>query len=96
MKWNKISIGDLGEVITGNTPLTTDREFYGGPYPFIKPTDMDIDRRHVTKWEENYSEKAFKKYKNAYIPQDLLVLLLLVLSEKKYFKLINIASQINR
>lgn len=68
MKWNKISIGDLGEVITGNTPLTTDREFYGGPYPFIKPTDMDIDRRHVTKWEENYSEKAFKKYKNAYIP----------------------------
>lgn len=68
MKWHEISIGDLGEVITGNTPLTTDREFYGGAYPFIKPTDMEIDRRYVTTWEENYSEKAFKKYKNAYIP----------------------------
>lgn len=68
MKWNEISIGELGEVITGNTPLTTNREFYGGPYPFIKPTDMEIDRRHVTRWEENYSEKAYKKYKNAYIP----------------------------
>lgn len=68
MKWKEISIGDLGEVVTGNTPLTTDREFYGGSYPFIKPTDMDLDRRRVTKWEENYSEKAFKKYKNAYIP----------------------------
>ncbi|MBT1699629.1 restriction endonuclease subunit S [Fulvivirgaceae bacterium PWU4] len=68
MKWNEISIGDLGEVITGNTPLTTDREFYGGVYPFIKPTDMEIGMRHVTKWEENYSEKAFKKYKKAYIP----------------------------
>lgn len=68
-EWIEINIGSIGEVITGNTPLTSDREFYGGKHQFIKPTDMDIDRRHVTKWEENYSEKAFKKYKNSYIPK---------------------------
>jgi type I restriction enzyme S subunit len=66
--WKEVNIGSLGKVITGNTPLTSDREFYGGSYPFIKPTDMDLDRRRVSKWEENYSDKAFKKFKNAYIP----------------------------
>ncbi|WP_369013001.1 restriction endonuclease subunit S [Flavobacterium anhuiense] len=66
--WKEITIGDLGQVITGNTPPKKDSENYGGSYPFIKPTDMDIDKRHVTSWEENYSEKAFKKYKNSYIP----------------------------
>ena len=29
---------------------------------------MDLDRRYVTSWDENYSEKAFKRYKNSYIP----------------------------
>jgi len=67
--WIEINIGSIGQVVTGNTPLTSDKEFYGGIHQFIKPTDMDIDRRHVTKWEENYSEKAFKKYKNSYIPK---------------------------
>lgn len=66
--WKEVNIGSLGEVITGNTPPTADREYYGGHYPFIKPTDMDLDRRRVTKWEENFTEKAFKKYKNSYIP----------------------------
>ncbi|MGL2995165.1 restriction endonuclease subunit S [Flavobacterium sp. TSSA_36] len=66
--WKEITIGDLGQVITGNTPPKKDADNYGGPYPFIKPTDMDIDRRYVTSWEENYSEKAFKRYNNSYIP----------------------------
>nr|WP_315146203.1 restriction endonuclease subunit S [uncultured Flavobacterium sp.] len=66
--WKEVTIGDLGQVITGNTPPKKDADNYGGSYPFIKPTDMDIDRRYVTNWEENYSEKAFKRYKNSYIP----------------------------
>lgn len=68
MKWKAISIGELGDVVTGNTPLTSDRRFYGGKYPFIKPTDMEIDRKHVESWDETYSDIAFEKYKNALIP----------------------------
>lgn len=66
--WKEVIIGDLGQVITGNTPPKKDADNYGGSYPFIKPTDMDIDRRYVASWEENYSDKAFKRYKNSYIP----------------------------
>jgi len=65
--WKEVTIGDLGKVITGNTPPKNEPANYGGSYPFIKPTDMDIDRRHVTKWEEYYSDVAFKRYKNSYI-----------------------------
>lgn len=64
-----VKIGDLGKVITGNTPPTSDESNYGGKYPFIKPTDMTIDRKHVYDYEETYSEKAFKRYKNSYIPK---------------------------
>jgi len=66
--WKEVTIGDLGKVVTGNTPPKNDPSNYGGDYPFIKPTDMEIGRRYCTNWEENYSEKAFKKYKNSYIP----------------------------
>ena len=66
--WKEVKIGDLGQVITGNTPPKKDPSNYGTEYPFIKPTDMDIGRRYVTSWDENYSEKAFKRYRNSYIP----------------------------
>ena len=66
--WKEVTIGQLGKVITGNTPPKKDSANYGGVYPFIKPTDMEIDSRHVNVWEENYSEKAYKRYKNSFIP----------------------------
>lgn len=66
--WKQVKIGDLGKVVTGNTPPKKDPDNYGNEYPFIKPTDMELDKRHVTSWDENYSEKAFKRYKNSYIP----------------------------
>ncbi|MEQ8551831.1 MAG: restriction endonuclease subunit S [Cyclobacteriaceae bacterium] len=66
--WKEIRISDLGPVITGNTPPKSDPNNYGGSYPFIKPTDMTIGQRFVHEWDETYSEKAFKRYKKAYIP----------------------------
>jgi len=64
----EVKIGDLGKVVTGNTPPKKDPSNYDGTYPFIKPTDMDIDKRYVTEWDENYSEKAYKQYHRSYIP----------------------------
>ncbi|MDT9188346.1 MAG: restriction endonuclease subunit S [Limnospira sp. PMC 894.15] len=40
--WSTVSIADIGEVVTGNTPPTKQREiFYGGNIPFVKPPDLD-------------------------------------------------------
>ena len=68
MSWKTICIGDLGKVITGNTPPKKDPEFYGVDYKFIKPTDMDIDARYTHITEDHYSLKAYEKYKKSLIP----------------------------
>jgi type I restriction enzyme S subunit len=69
MKWETVEIGQLGEVITGNTPPRKNPELYGDYIPFIKPTDMEIDRRYTPNPEECYSELGFEKYRNSLIPK---------------------------
>lgn len=69
MKWEKVEIGQLGEVITGNTPPRKNPELYGNFIPFIKPTDMEIDRRFTPNPEEYYSELGYEKYRNSLIPR---------------------------
>lgn len=69
MKWEKVEIGQLGEVITGNTPPRKNPELYGDFIPFIKPTDIEIDRRFTPKPEECYSELGFEKYRKSLIPK---------------------------
>ena len=40
--WVWATVDMIGEVITGGTPPTSKKEvFYGGPIPFLKPTDLD-------------------------------------------------------
>ncbi|MFD0778968.1 hypothetical protein ACFQZF_11190 [Flavobacterium myungsuense] len=68
MSWIQISIGDIGKVITGNTPPKSNPEFYGNDYKFIKPTDMEIGQRYTPITEDYYSELAYKKYINSLIP----------------------------
>ncbi len=69
MTWKKIEIGQLGQVITGNTPPRKNPELYGDFIPFIKPTDIEIDRRFTPNPEECYSELGFEKYRKSLIPK---------------------------
>jgi type I restriction enzyme S subunit len=69
MKWETVEIGQLGEVVTGNTPPRKNPELYGDFIPFIKPTDMEIDRRYTPNPEECYSELGYEKYKKSLIPK---------------------------
>lgn len=68
MTWETVKIGDLGKVITGNTPPKKNPEFYGDAYKFIKPTDMNIGERFTPETEEYYSLVAYEKYRKSLIP----------------------------
>lgn len=68
MTWVTVKIGDLGKVITGNTPPKKNPEFYGDAYKFIKPTDMNIGERFTPETEEYYSAVAYEKYRKSLIP----------------------------
>ena len=39
--WRDRQVRDLGEIITGRTPSTKRKEFYGGDYNLISPADLD-------------------------------------------------------
>lgn len=38
--WHKASIGEVGTVVTGTTPATSSKSFYGGDIPFVAPGDL--------------------------------------------------------
>ena len=67
--WKEYHIKDLGTVITGNTPPTTQREYYGNEYKFIKPTDMIEGQRFVDSTEESLSDLGYQKYKKSLLPK---------------------------
>lgn len=58
--WLWINVGNLGDVITGKTPSTGRKDFFGNDYPFIKPTDLNIGY-HVTKSNSGLSKKGIKQ-----------------------------------
>ena len=65
--WVSKKIGELGKVVTGKTPTTTDPENFGGPYPFI--TIPDLDGRHfIDCAQRTLSEKGAKALKNNVLP----------------------------
>ena len=68
MSWAEVAIGDLGRVVTGDTPPRKNPEYYGSAYPFIKPTDMKVGQRFTKDYEECYSEEGFVKYNKKLIP----------------------------
>ena len=55
--WQWCTINDISEVITGSTPSKNNTEYYGGNFPFYKPTDLDTGR-HVMKASEYLTEKG--------------------------------------
>lgn len=60
--WKEITLSDIGRVVTGKTPPTSDVSFYGGLYPFITPTDIKEDHNYcVTERYLSESGKTFQK-----------------------------------
>lgn len=70
-KWHTDKIGNLGRVVTGKTPQTAHKEFYGGEFPFITPTDIStFDIRYVSETERTISNLWANKNKKYILPRD--------------------------
>lgn len=67
--WEKVKVGDLGEVITGKTPSTKISENFNGDIPFIKTPDMH-KASIVIESEETLSERGAKTQVNKFIPEN--------------------------
>lgn len=64
-----VTIGDLGTIITGKTPPTTNKNYYGNYAVFIKPTDISEQSKYTYETEEMYSKLAAEKYESSLVPK---------------------------
>ena len=55
--WEWVRIGTIGMTVTGGTPSKAHPEYYGGDYPFFKPSDLAAGR-HIIKASEYLSESG--------------------------------------
>lgn len=67
--WRKVTINDLGKIITGSTPPTKKTEYYGNEYPFITPTDIEIDSR-IVHTERFLSQEGYEYNKKRLLPRN--------------------------
>jgi len=56
-EWEVGEISDYGKIVTGNTPSTSNRQYYGSEYPFVSPFDLG-NRKLITKAEKYLSKEG--------------------------------------
>ena len=66
-EWEKVKVGDVGKVITGKTPKTSNCEYYGGNIPFLTPSD-DMSVKYVRRTNKYITELGRLSVKNATLP----------------------------
>ena len=57
-EWDTLSLCDIGNVVTGNTPSTKDKSNYGGEYLFCGPGDLG-SKSVVTNADKSLTMKGF-------------------------------------
>ena len=66
-EWNTIKGGDIGQIITGKTPKTSNSSYYGGKIPFLTPSD-DMSVKYVRETKKSITEDGRLSVKNATLP----------------------------
>jgi type I restriction enzyme S subunit len=66
-EWEDLTLGDLGRVVTGKTPLTSVEGNFGGQIPFVTPSDMD-SRRTISTTARYLTETGAASVKGSKIP----------------------------
>lgn len=55
--WEVVRLGEIGKIITGNTPSTKDKKYYNGKYMFVTPFDMG-NFKYVVKTATTLTEEG--------------------------------------
>lgn len=66
--WQEVRLGDIGEIITGNTPPTKNTEYFGNDYNFVTPSDYKNLNKYIFHTERGISKLGENKFKNKMLP----------------------------
>lgn len=71
MKYDYRSLYELGKIVTGKTPPTSENDNFDGEYPFITPTDISTyEKRYLFNTERTISEIGKRKLKSNLLPEN--------------------------
>lgn len=70
--WSPIKVRDLGRIVTGKTPPTSQSGNFGGKIPFLTPTDMLNGRKQVST-SRTLTEEGVSAVRNCLIPKGVAV-----------------------
>ncbi|MFM4921190.1 restriction endonuclease subunit S [Aeromonas dhakensis] len=71
-EWVKLQIKDLGRIVTGKTPSTSRADYFGGPIPFLTPTDM-VDGKKSVSVSRSLTLAGLASVKNNLVPKGVAV-----------------------
>ena len=69
-KWEIKKIKEVGRVVTGKTPPTRIKEYFGKKFPFITPTDIIGNSRFIDYPARYLSDKGYEYQRNLAIPSN--------------------------
>lgn len=65
--WKQVNVGNIGKIVTGKTPKTSNSEFYDGDIPFLTPSD-DMSVKYVRNTKKHITELGKASVKNYTLP----------------------------
>ncbi|MCU2221092.1 restriction endonuclease subunit S, partial [Enterococcus faecalis] len=57
--WEERKLSEIGKIVTGNTPNTSNKDYYNGDFLFVSPADIQ-ENRYVNKTTTTLTELGFK------------------------------------
>ena len=71
-EWKEVKVSELGKVVTGKTPRTSNPGNYGGEIPFLTPSD-DMSVKYSKTTVKTLTVEGMNTVKNSLIPKDSVV-----------------------
>jgi len=71
--WQKTKIGTLGKIVTGKTPSTKVKSYFGEKYPFITIPDLR-GQRYVSSTQRGLSDDGAEQIKAQLLPKGAVML----------------------
>ena len=67
--WQEVTLGEIGQIVTGSTPPAKNAHWFGDKYEFITPSDMEEGQRRATptRW---LSDVGAERMATRLVPKD--------------------------
>ena len=68
-EWKKVRLGDVGQIITGKTPLTKVSSYYDGLIHFVSPVDLNGCDKNILYTAKTISNSGLQSIKGCILPK---------------------------